>query len=244
MNPEGTCEEIRQLCLKHQAAAFGFAALASIRTDDFLLPESLPEELPTAVSIAMRLSPAVLSTLTDHPNQLYEHHYRQLNFALDRLALAVANHIQSLDHSALPIPASQIIDWQNQRAHLSHKRIAVAAGLGWLGRNNLLVTPEYGSQVRLVTVLTGLPWAQDMSQARPGKRDTEHGMRNDCGSCRTCIGACPAHAIGETPQQFNHLACHEKLKEFQRQRYVSQYICGLCVRACPGSTGRRLATGV
>jgi len=237
MNQDGLYEEIRQLCFKNHASALGVAPLDSVRTDDFILPDPLLKELPLAVSVAMRLSPAVLSTLEDRPNRLYEHHYRQLNFALDRLALTLANHIQSLGYKALPIPASQIVDWQNQRAHLSHKRIAVAAGLGWLGRNNLLVTPEYGAQVRLVTVLTDLQPARDMnelSSIRIVSQASPVPDFNGCGECRDCIAVCPAHAIGETPGEFNHLACYEKLKEFQRQRYVSQFICGLCVRACSG----------
>ena len=222
MNPDSSYEDIRQLCFKNHASAFGVAPLDSVRTDDFILPDPLLKELPLAVSIAMRLSPAVLSTLEDRPNRLYEHHYRQLNFALDRLALKLANHIQSLGYKALPIPASQIVDWQNQRAHLSHKRIAVAAGLGWLGRNNLLVTPRCGAQVRLVTVLT------DLSLAPDGP------LERDCGDCRRCVDACPACAIKETAAEFDHQACFRMLKDYQRRRIVSQYICGLCVRACPG----------
>ena len=173
----------------------------------------------------MRLAPAVLGTLEDHPNQLYEHHYRQVNFALDRLALDLATVIQDLGAQALPVAASQLVDWQNQRGHLSHKRIAVGAGLGWLGRNNLLVTPRHGAQVRLVTVLTDMEMGND------------HPLENGCGSCRACIAACPARAIGESPTEFRHLDCFAMLKEFQSKRYVSQYICGLCVRACSGSDG-------
>jgi len=242
----GQFEELRAFCLDRQASAFGVAALESVRTDDFLLPASILKDLPWAVSLAMRLSPSVLATLEDRPNHLYEHHYRQLNFALDRLALAVAGRIQSLGHKALPIPASQLVDWQNQRAHLSHKRIAVAAGLGWLGRNNLLVTPEFGSQVRLVTILTDLdaghkPIASAQLGLCPKSPQPSAVSREpfSCGSCRACIPACPARAISERPEDFNHLACYEQLKEFQRRRYASQYICGLCVRACPGRAGNR-----
>jgi epoxyqueuosine reductase QueG len=120
------------------------------------------------------------------------------------------------------VAASQLVDWQNQRGHLSHKRIAVAAGLGWLGRNNLLVTPQHGAQVRLVTVLTDLDLAPD----RP--------IENGCAECRECVSACPAHAIGDSAAEFKHLDCFATLKEFQSRRYVGQYICGLCVRACSG----------
>ncbi len=222
MTEQQSYEELKQLCLDHSAVGFGVANLSSIRTSDFMLPESVLGELRFAVCVALRVSPTVLATLEDHPNRLYEHHYRQVNFALDRLGLALAEHIHRLGHSALPIPASQIIDWENQRAHLSHKRVAVAAGLGWLGRNNLVVTPDCGAQVRLVTVLTDLELKTDKPLSR------------DCGECRRCLETCPAKAIHERPEDFDHLACYNLLKEFQRKRYVGQYICGLCVRACSG----------
>ncbi len=236
----GLLSELEALSRGSGAVAFGACSLDHVRTDDFLLPRDLLARLPTALSVAMRVSPAVLDSLEDRPNQLYEHHYRQVNFALDRLGLALANRVQELGHRALPVPASQLVDWQNQRGHLSHKRVAVAAGLGWLGRNNLLVTPRTGAQVRLVTVLTNLPHAPTQTNTDEhgpfgGQRSAESGERSSCGSCRACISACPTHAIGETPADFNHQACFELLKEFQRRHYVSQYICGLCVRACRGS---------
>jgi epoxyqueuosine reductase QueG len=215
-------ETLVELCRSRGAVGFGVARLADIRTDDFLLPAQTLRDLPLAVSVALRLSPAVLGTLQDRPNQLYEHHYRQVNFALDRLALDLATLIQQLGTQALPVAASQLVDWQNQRGHLSHKRVAAAAGLGWLGRNNLLVTPQHGAQVRLVTVLTDL----DLTPDRP--------IENGCGECRACVSACPAHAIGESAAEFKHLDCYAMLKEFQSKRYVSQCVCGLCVRACSG----------
>ncbi|MEO0077238.1 MAG: 4Fe-4S binding protein, partial [candidate division WOR-3 bacterium] len=106
--------------------------------------------------------------------------------------------------------------------HLSHKRIGVAAGLGWIGRNNLLVHPQYGSQFRLVTILTDMPLATDTP------------LNSDCQDCRKCIEVCPAQAIKERPEDFDHMKCFEQLKEFQKKGYVGQYICGVCVKACSG----------
>lgn len=220
-----TYEELRKSCVEQDAVRFGVVELARIRTDDFLLPEETLERYDRAISVAMRVSDDVLATILDHPNRLYEHHYRQVNFALDRLGLALANEIKRRGYHALPIAASQLVDWDNQRAHVSHKRIAVGAGLGWLGRNNLVVTPEHGAQVRLVTVLTDMPLPADSP------------LEQDCGECRDCIAACPAGAIKQTVGEFDHHACFELLKEFQKKRYVSQYICGVCVRVCAGQKG-------
>ena len=88
-----------------------------------------------------------------------------------------------------------------------------------------MVTPEHGAQVRLVTVLTDMPLPPDSP------------LRQDCGECLECIAACPAGAIKETAAEFDHHACFELLKEFRKKRYVSQYICGVCVKSCAGQRG-------
>ena len=49
-----------------------------------------------------------------------------------------------------------------------------------------------------------------------------------------CAEACPVGAIREAPADFKHLVCFEKLKSFQQQQIVGQYVCGVCVKACFG----------
>jgi epoxyqueuosine reductase QueG len=85
----------------------------------------------------------------------------------------------------MPVAASQLVDWKSQRGHLSHKHVARAAGLGWIGRNNLLVSERFGARIRLVTVLTELQLVVNSPTAR------------DCGSCRDCLTVCPVGAIKE-----------------------------------------------
>jgi len=203
---------------------FGVADVTGMR-GEFLIEPETSGRFGLAVSLGKGLSDAVLDDIGDHPTQIYFHHYRQMNFFLDRGALLVADHIQKQGFGSLAIAASQIIDWDKQRAHLSHKHIARAAGLGWFGRSNLLVNPELGSRFRLVTVLTDMPLEPDAPLGR------------DCGSCRACIRACPAEAINETREAFDHLACFEKLKEFRKKGYTTQFICGVCVRDCRGPKG-------
>lgn len=186
----------------------------------FNLSDRLKADFRRALSIGKRLIVSILEDIEDRPTPLYFHHYRQLNFFLDRAAFLISSRIQDSGYRAMPIPASQIIDWEKQRAHLSHKKIGQLAGLGWIGRNNLLVNPDFGAQFRLVTVLTDMPLSPD----RP--------LDLDCGNCKRCLSSCPAKAIRERQQDFDHLACFEKLKEFRRLRIVSQYICGICVKAC------------
>ena len=125
----------------------------------------------------------------------------------------------------MPIPASQLVDWKAQLAHLSHKMIALRAGIGWIGRNNLLVHPQFGSMIRLVTVLTDMPLRTDDSPYNGG-----------CGSCRKCIKVCPVNAIADSHEEWDRIACLEKLKYFSKTFNIGQYICGLCVKVCNGTT--------
>jgi epoxyqueuosine reductase QueG len=192
------------------------------RKSFYQLPDALLEKLPLAIVIGKRVSSTVLDTLKDGPNLIYYHHYRQLNFLLDRAAQSVAYEIERWGYYALPIAASQVVDWKRQVAHVSHKRLACLAGLGWRGRNNLLVTGQWGARVRLASVLTNFP----LQPGEPAKRD--------CGSCTRCLSICPAEAIKEDPANFDHLACYRQLQEFSKARGIGQHICGLCVKACYG----------
>ncbi|MFA5157350.1 MAG: hypothetical protein WC532_08245 [Candidatus Omnitrophota bacterium] len=210
---------LKKFCLEAGADLFGVADIKAVR-DEFMLSKEGREKLSRAVCIAARLSPAVLEEIKDAPTRLYFHHYKTANAFLDQLAFKTASFIQKKGFLAIPIPASQIVDWQKQTAHLSHKKISLLAGLGWIGRNNLLVNKRLGSRMRLATILTDMPLKTD----KPTK--------DNCGNCRLCLKLCPAGAIKDDPADFDHIKCFEKLKEFQKQRLVDQYVCGVCVNAC------------
>ena len=179
-----------------------------------------------AFVMAMRLQRGVLSTIQGKPNPLYMHNYRQINYRLDRASIEIAAHIEMQGFLAVPIAASQNVSKRPMTGHISHRLLAQWAGLGWRGRNNLLVTPEFGSQVRLVSILTNAPLDPDMPELV---------MR--CGSCRRCIEQCPAHAIGETFEEIDIKACFKKLCEFAHIPFVSHNICGVCQKVCGGMAG-------
>ncbi len=221
MEKNKTYNSLKRFCRAQGLELFGVADIGTVK-NDFKLSRNLLEKFDKAVSLGLRLSFAVLQDIADAPTRLYFHHYRTANALLDQAALKISNHIQAKGHLALPVPASQILDWQNQKAHLSHKKIGHLAGLGWMGRNNLLVNRQFGCQFRLATILTDMPLK------------TDEPVQQDCGDCRLCVAACPVNAIKESRDDFDHIACFEKLKDFQKQRLVDQYICGICVNVCRG----------
>jgi epoxyqueuosine reductase len=221
-NPKENIDKIKARCHQQGGSLFGVADLRSFKKEEFLLPPSLINRLPYGVSVGFHLSNAILEEIENQPTPLYFHHYQRVNILLDTIGLIVSSAIQDLGHQAMPIPASQLMDWKNQKGHLSHKHVARAAGLGWIGRNNLLVNEQFGSRIRLVTILTDLPLMIDSPSTR------------DCGSCRNCLSVCPAGAIKERQEDFDHLRCYEQLRTFAKTLHFSHNICGVCVKACRG----------
>jgi epoxyqueuosine reductase len=200
---------------------FGVADIAGVKAD-FTLSKDVVAKVNSAIVIGTRLSAAVLDEIHQEPTRLYSHHYKTANTFLDLCAFRISNLLQDKGFYALPVPASQLLDWKTQTAHVSHKHLGVLAGLGWIGRNNLLINSLAGSQLRLATILTDMPLKAD----KP--------VKEDCGQCRACVVLCPAGAIKETSGEFDHRACFEKLKEFEKSNTVNQYICGVCVNVCRG----------
>jgi len=214
-------EKLKEFSFDLDFSLFGVSDIDEIK-HEFNLPKVSVEKFSRGIALGKRLLDSVIEEIKDRPTTLYFHHYRQLNFFLDRGAFLLASKIHDLGYKALPIPASQITDWKKQQSHVSHKKIGYLAGLGWIGRNNLLVNPDIGSRVRLVTILTDMPLTSD----RP--------LDQDCGTCGACIPICPAKAIQVDVADFDHLLCFDKLKEFRNSGVVGQHICGVCIRACPG----------
>lgn len=216
--------KLKKFAVSRGADLFGVADVSGLK-EEFELAISAKKSVTRAVCLGVGLSSLILSEIGEEPTKLYFHHYRTANMFLDQLSFSVARWLSRHGALALPIPASQIIDWELQKAHLSHKKIGYLSGLGWIGRNNLLVSKSFGAQFRMATVLTDM------------KLKVDKPLKNGCKDCFACLEACPVSAIGRSSSDFRHLVCFEKLKSFQRQNIVGQFICGICVKACGGKNG-------
>jgi len=195
------------------------------------IPHDLLEPFPGAVAIAVQLPAYVFETVVDCPTPVYSAVYQTANRILDEIAFRTACRLQKDGYRSLPIPASQALDKQEWRGAISHKAVAITAGLGWQGKNLLLITREYGSRVRLVTVLTDALLTPDGP------------VKNRCGPCMLCRDACPVEAIKgkNTNDHYENrnealffARCVEKLtKEFAKLPEIGAPICGICIKACP-----------
>ena len=209
-------------------AVFGVADLERLEGDQPTLFELLPRKFPRAIVFGVRLLDAVIEGIENRPTHLYFHLYRQANFLLDRIGHGLALHLQARGHPALAVPASQIVARDPMQGHISHRLLGHAAGLGWWGRNNLLVHPAFGARLRYASVLTEAPLAAGSP------------IERDCGTCQRCLEVCPAGAIDEDRHAFRLDACFRKLCEFAKIPGIGQHICGICVKACGGPNWREV----
>jgi len=211
---------IGQLLRTKGVDAWGVAA------NDPRLP--LAAELPTVVSMLMRIDPLVVRTLLGGPTQEYAREYLRLNLALDDAAATLADVLRVHGHAAEQVHATAAGGGNGHRP-FPHKTAATSAGLGWIGKTALFVSPDFGPAVRLATVFTDLALT-------PGEplRDGR------CGTCRACVDACPAgcgrdvtwRAGMPREELFDAAACRHQMSLF---RTVEPEICGICIGACPYS---------
>jgi epoxyqueuosine reductase QueG len=185
-------------------------------------------EFVYGVSIGARLSDSIVDELVVGPTKAYAYHYHAMNRFLDNLALRTMNLLQEGGYRAFPIPTSQTVNLKLHEGHLSHKMVATRAGVGWIGKSALLVTPELGPRLRLTSVLTNAP----LKVGNPV-------VESSCGSCQECVKACPVEAIrGETWSQKSDRAdlldvdrCAMKIDGGKIE--VGAPVCGVCMQVCP-----------
>lgn len=228
-------EEIKGKIIELGADLVGVADVEPLKQLK-LTPPGLLDAFRRAISIAVRLPGVIFEQIIDSPTPIYASAYRTANRMLDEIAFRTSSMLQRDGFDSLPIPASQILDRKNWYGAISHKAVGRMAGLGWQGKSLLLVTPQYGPRIRLVTVLTDSPLKGDGP------------VKNRCGKCALCRDACPVGAIKGigTKDHYNsrnealYLSrCAEKLVgEFSRLPNVGAPICGICIKACPFGTGQ------
>ncbi len=110
------------------------------------------------------------------------------------------------------------------------RELAYRAGLGWIGRNSMLIHPRWGSFFFLAVVLTNL----NMSIDSPFLHD-------HCGSCRKCIDACPTGAVTEDRMIDSRLCISYLTIEYKGQieeglqRRMGDWVfgCDECQDICP-----------
>ena len=220
--------ELKKLASNLGADLFGVADLKHLKNYPSI-PSNLLEKYSAGIVIAIKIPDDVIDGLPV-TRPLYATQYRIINEKLDMICSEIARYIEGEGYRALPIPASKILKGTNWRSFISHKAIARAAGVGWIGKSLLLITEEYGPRVRFASILTDMP-------LEPGDP-----YENKCGECRECIEACTAKALVDSyfrdyprirEEFFRIDRCVELLKSYEADPDIGYMVCGICVKVCP-----------
>lgn len=116
---------------------------------------------------------------------------------------------------------------------LVDRAVAERAGIGWVGKNCSVITPEYGSYVYLGEMVTNIPFAPSTP------------IEDECGDCRLCLDVCPTGAL-VGPGQINAQRCISFLTqtktmlpdEFRTKIGNRLYGCDTCQTVCPKNKGK------
>ncbi len=147
--------------------------------------------------------------------------------AYSRMAFTIAclaQFIRNLGYNALPMGNNVALSIP----------LAIDAGLGQMGRNGLLITPEYGPYVRLCKVFTDLPLQSD--------QPINFAVTEYCKRCGKCVEACKAQAIDTDTEPSFKVTCPSNSEGILRwpvnaERCYSFWIengaaCSNCIAAC------------
>jgi epoxyqueuosine reductase QueG len=115
-------------------------------------------------------------------------------------------------------------------APFSFKYAAIQAGLGWIGKNDVLITKQYGPRVRLTAVL--IDEVFDYGEAITKSRCPE--------DCNRCIGICPYKALKgveweidkKRSEIIDYFLCNQK-RSLSIEKLGRKSACGLCMIVCP-----------
>lgn len=145
---------------------------------------------------------------------------------LDNISIKISLDIESKGYKAIPIPADEPYEyWDFQkkegRGILSLKHLAEASGMGFIGKNTLLINDKFGNRLYLGAVITNAILKEDNL------------VKNLCfENCNICLKACPQGALdGKTVNQ-------EKCREacaFLTPGGGFIYSCNICRKVCPFS---------
>ncbi|UCD95942.1 MAG: epoxyqueuosine reductase [Candidatus Bathyarchaeota archaeon] len=227
-------EGLRRLAIQRGTDLFGVASSDAFNDAP---PTHRPRDVMSDAQSIVALGVKMLDAQTDllrsegdyfdtSPRQrMFQGHNTFISQEIDRVGYSIARLLEKKGFKAYHQMASTGgTDQRFLMGLLSLKHLSVQAGLGVIGRNSLLITPQFGPRVRLTAIVTNAEVAPD----EPLEVDF-------CQHCeKPCIPVCPVKAIEEPsrgePYRINKYAC---------QQYLStRPACSLCLKACPVGSSR------
>ncbi|MFX1450499.1 MAG: 4Fe-4S double cluster binding domain-containing protein [Promethearchaeota archaeon] len=206
-------------------------------------PQNILENAKSVIVFGKTLPKAIFK-MKYHQKQLIHRLYHSIYKFLDISAVKISNFIETLGYYAIPIPSYIPLRIENLEPWgiISLKHAALAAGLGKIAKNGLLIHPKFGTLIRLSAVIT----TADLIPDKMYEKDI-------CLDCNLCIENCPVKAFGKKTGKFNKIKCLNEVVKHginilhpYDQNYVNNIElitntmlveyhvgCGKCLEVCP-----------
>ena len=196
------------------------------------------------VVIGRKMDDGIIDAIADGPTLEYYNLYKSTNEELKRIGELISGELNSRGIDNHPLVATgddreRDADYEkNLRYKFSHKMAATRAGLGWIGKTDLLISKKFGPRVRLASVLTNHRFS----------RIGEPVTKSKCGSCNICVESCPAQAangkLWDTTvyrdEYYDAHKCRDMCRKLSMTRFQKEAtICGICVSVCPFGKKKR-----
>ena len=195
------------------------------------LEEVVTGDMKIGISVAVPVPAHIVENLKTAPTMEYYHMYQTLNAQLDEIVTAGAEFLVSKGYKAQANTTKIVKSNENWETPLPHKTVATRAGLGWIGKNCLLITETFGGAQRISSIVTDAPLTCD-----------EPINESKCGGCTVCVDKCPGKALYNTlwtagmkrEEIFNKEIC-KKAQEMQMEKAtgLKTDLCGMCYAVCP-----------
>ena len=210
-DPDAMARKIKQVAGQFGAGAAGITTLAE--EAQF---ENIEKPYKYAISIAYPMDFELMDEhVTDAKGGLEA---LRAYTEITRIVIKLAAYIRKLGWPARAYCES---------ADILHIPIAINAGIGELGKHGSLITKEFGSNLRLATVLTDLPMTVD--------KPVDIAVDDLCLACQRCTKDCPADAISNAKQLVR--GNKKWYVDFDKcvPYFTKTYGCGICIQVCPWS---------
>lgn len=216
--------ELKNYLLKNGATEVGYADITNFTPK---------EKLNTGVVFYITYPKEIIRNMKNAPTREYVDELVSMNTRLDMLGMICEEFLMDKGYNAYAQTKKRLgTDFGEFNSfELPHKTIATKAGLGWIGKSALFTTKDYGSALRLSSVLTDAP----LDIGKPV-------LKSRCGKCTECMDACLGGAI--SGREWNYTI---KRNDFYDDKKCEKYalkisqenlgkpdtVCGKCIYACP-----------
>ncbi len=206
--------------------------VADFSKNRYELIETYGEDIckyPYAIAIGHKMLEEIIENIPltytdDKLAQEYLDEYFNSHQRVSKIANKIVEKIKSEGYDAIVLDVSGKNEKLNLKMPFSNKASAHLSGIGWLGKNNLLTTKEFGPRLTWATILTNAPLSDY----------TKDEMKSLCDDCTICVKACPGNAIVDLPdpkESYSPEKCGAFLKS--RQDEGHPVACGMCLFICP-----------